>query len=201
MTTEQEIYVPRPGIVPWRVLTHLLVHPKEELMRKDVAALTGCANASVDAMLQLAVLRGCLIRGRNLKLEMVWRLGSVKTFRLDPLPVHGEEAEPPPAPDPAPPATKAPALATRPPAIIVAPPAAPSTKKPSAAVFRLPASTTFNAEQALEASLQDDLDNVLIAGYDKEGAFTVRSSRMTCAEAAFLAQKMLAWALSGGDSL
>lgn len=199
MTPDQEIYVPRPGIVPWRVLTHLLVHPKEELMRKDVAALTGCKPASVDAMLQLAVLRGCLIRGRNLKLEMVWRLGSVKTFRLDPLPKEGEEPAPAPAPSPA--AVQAPPPPARPAAIIVAPPVAPSTKKPSAAVFRLPASTTFNAEQALEASLQDDLDNVLIAGYDKEGAFTVRSSRMTCAEAAFLAQKMLAWALSGGDSL
>lgn len=196
MTTEQEIYVPRPGVVAWRVLTHLLVHPKEELMRKDVAALTGCKPASVDAMLQLAVLRGCLIRGRNLKLEMVWRLGSVKTFRLDPLPKEGEE----PAPNPAPPAAKPQPPAARPAAIIVAPPVAPVTKKQSAAVFRLPASTTFNAGQALEASLQDDLDNVLIAGYDKEGAFTVRSSRMTCAEAAFLAQKMLAWAMSGGDS-
>ena len=149
MTTEQEIYVPRPGVVAWRVLTHLLVHPTEELMRRDVAALTGCKPASVDAMLQLAVLRGCLIRGRNLKLEMVWRLGSVKTFRLDPLPKEGEAA---PAPSPA--AVKAPPPAARPAAIIVAPPVAPVTRKPSAAVFRLPASTTFNAEQALLEILQ-----------------------------------------------
>lgn len=200
MTTEQEIYVPRPGVVAWRVLTHLLVHPKEELMRKDVAALTGCKPASVDAMLQLAELRGCLIRGRNLKLEMVWRLGSVKTFRLDPLPKEGEEPAPAPPPAPSPAAVQAPPPPARPAAIIVAPPAAPLARKRSAAIFRLPASITFNAEQALEASLQDDLDDVLIAGYDKDGDFTVRSSRMTCAEAAFLAQKMLAWALSGGES-
>lgn len=199
MTTEQEIYVPRPGVVAWRVLTHLLVHPKEELMRKDVAALTGCKPASVDAMLQLAELRGCLIRGRNLKLEMVWRLGNVKTFRLDHLPKEGEE--PPAAPAPSPAAVQEPPPPARPAAIIVAPPAAPLARKRSAAIFRLPASTTFNAEQALEASLQDDLDDVLIAGYDKDGDFTVRSSRMTCAEAAFLAQKMVAWAMSGGDSL
>lgn len=69
----------------------------------------------------------------------------------------------------------------------------------SAAIFRLPASTTFNAEQALQASLQDELKDVLIVGYDKEGVLCVRSSRMTCAEAAFLAEKMKQWAMSGGN--
>lgn len=68
----------------------------------------------------------------------------------------------------------------------------------SAAIFRLPASTTFNAQQALQASLADDLQDVLIAGYDAEGVLCVRSSRMTCAEALFMATKMMRWAESGG---
>ena len=70
----------------------------------------------------------------------------------------------------------------------------------TAAIFRLPASTTFTAEQALQASLADNLDDVLIAGYDKDGVLCVRSSRMTCAEAAFLAEKMKLWAMTGGNS-
>lgn len=104
-----ELYVPKPGAVPWRVLTHLLVHPAEELMRKDVAALTGCDNPSVDTLLQLAVARGALLRRRNTRMEMIWCLGSVKTFRLDPLSQDGEQqqaqaavAAPAPAPTPAP---------------------------------------------------------------------------------------------------
>lgn len=84
------------------------------------------------------------------------------------------------------------------PAIVVAKPPAPAPKT-SAAVFRMPASTSFNAEQALQASLNDNLADVLVAGYDEKGALVVRSSRMTCAEAAFLANKMLHWALSGGQ--
>ncbi|MES3041859.1 MAG: hypothetical protein V4730_12010 [Pseudomonadota bacterium] len=69
----------------------------------------------------------------------------------------------------------------------------------SAAILRLPASTTFNAEQALQASLADGLQDVLIAGYDVDGELCVRSSRMTCAEALFLATKMMRWAESGGN--
>lgn len=66
-------------------------------------------------------------------------------------------------------------------------------------LFRLPASTNYNAEQALQASLMDDLKDVLIVGYSQEGEMVIRSSRMTCAEAAFLAEKMKHWALSGGN--
>jgi hypothetical protein len=61
-------------------------------------------------------------------------------------------------------------------------------------VFRMPASTTYTAEQALHSALNDDLDDVLIAGYDKDGDLIVRSSRLTRAEALFLAVKMLRWA-------
>ena len=54
-------------------------------------------------------------------------------------------------------------------------------------------------EQALETAKNDELTDVLIAGYDKEGALCIRSSRMTCAEALFLANKMARWAESGGQ--
>lgn len=71
----------------------------------------------------------------------------------------------------------------------------------SAALFRLPASAQFNVEQALQASLMDDLGDVLVIGYDEKGKLVIRSSRMTCAEAAFMLQKALHWALSGGESV
>ncbi len=66
-------------------------------------------------------------------------------------------------------------------------------------IFRLPASTTFTAEQALQTTLMDDLSDVLIIGYDKDGDLLIRSSRMTCAEALFLANKAARWAESGGN--
>lgn len=69
----------------------------------------------------------------------------------------------------------------------------------TAAVFRLPASTTFTVDQALETAKADNLTDVLIAGYDDEGVLCIRSSRMTCAEALFLANKMARWAESGGQ--
>lgn len=65
-------------------------------------------------------------------------------------------------------------------------------------VLRLPPSTTYTAEQALRATLSDGLTDVLIAGYAADGTLCVRSSRMTCAEALFLATKMARWAESGG---
>jgi hypothetical protein len=36
-------------------------------------------------------------------------------------------------------------------------------------------------------------------GYDREGVLFIRSSRMTCAEAAFLAEKAKHWAMTGGN--
>lgn len=66
-------------------------------------------------------------------------------------------------------------------------------------LLRLPPSNTFTPDQALHAALADDLDDVLIAGYDHEGRLVVRSSRMTCAQALFLATKMARWAESGGQ--
>lgn len=68
----------------------------------------------------------------------------------------------------------------------------------SAAVFRLPASTTATPEQALADAQTLGLTDVLIAGYDADGVLAVRSSRMTRAEALFMAEKMREWALHGG---
>lgn len=67
------------------------------------------------------------------------------------------------------------------------------------AVFRLPPSTTFTPDQALHAAIADELTDVLIGGYDKDGQLYIRSSRMTCAEALFLATKLARWAESGGN--
>lgn len=69
----------------------------------------------------------------------------------------------------------------------------------SAALFSLPASDKYNAEQALQSALMMDLTDVIVIGYDKDGELFIRSSRMNCAAGAFMAHKALAWALSGGD--
>lgn len=69
----------------------------------------------------------------------------------------------------------------------------------TAAIFRLPASTTFTPEQALHDALRDNLQDVLVIGYDQDGALVIRSSRMNCAEALFLCNKAARWAESGGD--
>jgi hypothetical protein len=66
-------------------------------------------------------------------------------------------------------------------------------------LLRLPPSTTFTAEQALQSALDDNLQDVLILGYDQDGVLYVRSSRITCAEAMFMCQKGMRWAESGGE--
>jgi hypothetical protein len=70
-------------------------------------------------------------------------------------------------------------------------------------LLRLPPTTTMTAEQALQSALVDaeekHLTDVLICGYDKDGDLYIRSSRLTCAEAMFMANKALRWAESGGE--
>ncbi len=70
-------------------------------------------------------------------------------------------------------------------------------------LIRLPPTTTMTAEQALESALVDakgpHLQDVLIIGYDESGDLFIRSSRLTCAEALFLANKAMRWAESGGE--
>ena len=60
----------------------------------------------------------------------------------------------------------------------------------------------MTAQQALESALVDaeanHLRDVLICGYDADGCLYVRSSRLTCSEAFFLASKAARWAQDGG---
>lgn len=69
-------------------------------------------------------------------------------------------------------------------------------------LIRLPPTTTMTAQQALESALVDaesnHLADVLICGYDENGSLYIRSSRLTCAEAFFMASKAALWAQSGG---
>jgi len=69
-------------------------------------------------------------------------------------------------------------------------------------LIRLKPTTTMTAQQALESALVDaestHLTDVLICGYDSNGSLYIRSSRLTCAEAFFLASKAAQWAQNGG---
>ena len=69
-------------------------------------------------------------------------------------------------------------------------------------LLRIPPSVTMTAAQALASALVDaedgDLTDVIIIGY-RDGDLYVRSSRLTCAEGLFLANKAMRWAESGGQ--
>lgn len=65
-------------------------------------------------------------------------------------------------------------------------------------VMALPASTNYNAEQALNSALQADLTDVMIIGYDPDGDLFIRSSRMTRAEGLFMTEKAREWSMHGG---
>lgn len=65
-------------------------------------------------------------------------------------------------------------------------------------VMALPASTNYNAEQALNSALQADLTDVMIIGYDQDGDLFIRSSRMTRAEGLFMTEKAREWSMHGG---
>jgi len=53
-------------------------------------------------------------------------------------------------------------------------------------VIRLDASPNFTVEQALQDVLHRNLQDVLIVGYDQEGMFFSRSSKMGCKDALWL---------------
>lgn len=55
----------------------------------------------------------------------------------------------------------------------------------------------MTVEQALESVMRIKLHDVLILGYDDEGRFKVRSSKMTRAEALYLAELGKQHALGG----
>jgi len=70
-------------------------------------------------------------------------------------------------------------------------------------LIRLPASTNMTAQMALDSALvdteSDHLEDVLICGYTEGGVLYIRSSKMNCAEAFFLASKAALWAHNGGE--
>lgn len=53
-----------------------------------------------------------------------------------------------------------------------------SPRRTKAKVIPFPATNTMNVGQALDHQRQDDLQEVLILGFDKNGEFVLRSSRM-----------------------
>ncbi len=69
-------------------------------------------------------------------------------------------------------------------------------------LIRLPPTTSMTAEQALATCMTDaqsgHLQDVLIVGYNSKGELFIRSSRLTRAEAFFLASKAARWAQEGG---
>lgn len=68
-------------------------------------------------------------------------------------------------------------------------------------ITALPATTTFTPKQALLSAMDfvdnDNLQDVLIVGYDGEGELIVRSSRMDRKDALWLAELLRNWAING----
>lgn len=62
----------------------------------------------------------------------------------------------------------------------------------------------MTTEQALHSALADAesgyLTDVLVIGYSENGGLYIRSSKLTCAEALFMANKARIWAETGGNS-
>lgn len=68
-------------------------------------------------------------------------------------------------------------------------------------VTKLAPSFNFTVDQALDSAKQEDLKEVMIIGSDANGVFFVRSSKMDCEHAYFLAKKLQNYALTGGESI
>lgn len=68
-------------------------------------------------------------------------------------------------------------------------------------ITSLPASPTFNPRQALLSAMEfadnDNLQDVLIVGYDADGELLIRSSRMDRKDALWMAEMLRNWALTG----
>lgn len=74
----------------------------------------------------------------------------------------------------------------------------------SAPIIRIsPApNTNMTPIQALHSALADaenGMQDVLIIAYDADGHLYIRSSKMTCSEAFFMANSAMRWAESGGE--
>lgn len=67
-------------------------------------------------------------------------------------------------------------------------------------ITALPASTTFTPKQALLSAMEfvenDNLQDVLIVGYDGDGELVIRSSRMDRKDALWLSELLRNWALN-----
>lgn len=64
--------------------------------------------------------------------------------------------------------------------------------------------TNMTPAQAMFSVMADiengrELQDVLIIGYDGNGDLYIRSSKMTCAEAFFMANRAMRWAETGGE--
>lgn len=68
-------------------------------------------------------------------------------------------------------------------------------------ILALPASTTYTPKQALLSALEfarnDNLQDVLIVGYDGDGNLMIRSSRMDRKDALWMAEQLRIYALTG----
>ena len=66
-------------------------------------------------------------------------------------------------------------------------------------ITSLPASTTYTPKQALLSAMEfadnDNLQDVLVVGYNKEGELIIRSSRMDRKDALWLSELLRQWAL------
>jgi len=59
--------------------------------------------------------------------------------------------------------------------------------------------TPMQAVHSALADVEAGMQDILIIGYDADGCLYIRSSKMTCAEAFFMANAAMRWAESGGN--
>lgn len=68
-------------------------------------------------------------------------------------------------------------------------------------ITAFPAATTFTPKQALLSAMDfadnDNLQDVLIVGYDGDGVLLIRSSRMDRKDALWLSELLRDWAING----
>lgn len=65
-------------------------------------------------------------------------------------------------------------------------------------IIHLQASESYTPELALQQAMKYDLTDVMVIGYDTEGALVVLSSKMTRAEGLFMVKKAEEWSMYGG---
>lgn len=79
MSDQIEVYAPKPGSIPWRVVKHLQESGAAELSKREIGRQFGVDNLdTITTLLQLACARGVLVRGRNSQADLTWKLGDVQ---------------------------------------------------------------------------------------------------------------------------